>query len=59
MTDLLAPLLSALDDDAEAFYCFKSVMERSLFFQSAKHSVSLERQLVRIFITCFLVVVTD
>lgn len=48
MTDLLAPLLSALDDDAEAFFCFTCVMERSLFFKLTKPSASLERQLVSI-----------
>lgn len=44
MTDLLSPLLYTMDDNAEAFFCFTSVVERSPFFKPAKDRVSLRRQ---------------
>ena len=47
MTDLLSPLLYTMDDNAEAFFCFTSVVERSPFFKPSKDRVSLRRQVVR------------
>ena len=46
MTDLLAPLLAALDDEAEAFWCFTKLVEGTAFFRPANNHVSVERQLV-------------
>ena len=47
MTDLLAPLLAALDDEAEAFWCFTKLVEGTAFFRPAKNHISVDRQLVR------------
>ena len=46
MTDLLAPLLAALDNEAEAFWCFTRLVEGSAFFKPAKDHISVEKQLV-------------
>ena len=46
MTDLLAPVLAALDDESEAFWCFTRLVESSAFFKPGSHHVSVERQLV-------------
>ena len=48
MTDLLAPLLSTLDNDSEAFFCFTQLVEKTVFFKPAKNSVSVERQVVSV-----------
>lgn len=45
MTDLLAPLLAALDDEADAFWCFTRLVEGSAFFKPAQNHVSVEKQL--------------
>ncbi len=47
MTDLLAPLLAALDSEPDAFWCFTRLVEGSAFFKPAKHHISVDRQLVR------------
>ena len=46
MSDLLAPLLAALDDEADAFWCFTRLVEGTAFFRPEKNSISVERQLV-------------
>ena len=46
MTDLLAPLLAALDNEVEAFWCFEKLVESSAYFKPAKNSISVEKQLV-------------
>ena len=48
MTDLLAPLLAALDDEADAFWCFTRLVEGSAFFKPAQNHISVERQLVSV-----------
>ena len=47
MTDLLAPLLASLDDEAMSFWCFSKLVERSVFFKPSSVSISMEGQLVR------------
>ena len=46
MSDLLAPLLAALDDEVEAFWCFEKLVEGTAFFKPADNPVSVEKQLV-------------
>ena len=47
MTDLLAPLLAALDDEAEAFWCFTKLVQSSIFYMPGKNHISVKHQLVR------------
>ena len=46
MTDLLAPLLVSLEDEAMSFWCFTKLVERSVFFKPSSVSVSMDSQLV-------------
>ena len=46
MTDLLAPLLAALDDEAEAFWCFTKLIQSSIFYMPGKNHTSVKHQLV-------------
>lgn len=46
MTDILAPVLMCLNDDADAFFCFTKLVERTPFFQKAGKRVTLIRQVV-------------
>ena len=47
MSDLLASILSTVQDEVDAFWCFVGLMERSLFVTSPKDD-SMDFQLVRI-----------
>lgn len=51
MTDLLAPILSVVDDDVEAFWCFVNLMEFSCICKTEKKLITIKRQMVRMF-TC-------
>ena len=56
MTDLLAPLLVSLEDEAMSFWCFTKLVERSVFFKPSSVSVSMDSQLVCIYVrlaSCF------
>lgn len=46
MTDLLAPLLSILDDEVEAFWSFTKIMDFSFLCTPGKNQVSIKNQLV-------------
>ena len=46
MTDLLAPLLASLDDEAEAFWCFTKLVQSSIFFSPGKNHISIRHMLV-------------
>ena len=46
MTDLLAPLLVSLEDEAMSFWCFTKLVEQSVFFKPSSVSVSMDSQLV-------------
>ena len=48
MTDLLAPLLASLEDEAMSFWCFCKLVERSVFFKPSSVSISMETQLVHV-----------
>ena len=48
MTDLLAPVLMTLNNDAEAFFCFTHLVERSPVFKHSGKKITLHRQVVRI-----------
>jgi hypothetical protein len=45
MSDLLASILSTVQDEVDAFWCFVGLMERSLFVTSPKDD-SMDCQLV-------------
>ena len=46
MSDLLASILSTVQDEVDSFWCFVGLMERSLFVTSPKDD-SMDCQLVR------------
>ncbi len=46
MTDLLAPLLAALDEEAEAFWCFTKLVQSSAFYKPGKDHISVTHQIV-------------
>ena len=46
MSDLLASILSTVQDEVDAFWCFVGLMERSPFVTSPKDD-SMDWQLVR------------
>ncbi len=48
MTDLLAPLLAALDDEAEAFWCFTKLVQSSAFYKPGKDHISVTHQIVSV-----------
>ena len=52
MTDLLAPLLVGLEDEAMSFWCFTKLVERSVFFKRSSVSLSMEDQLVSMCTHC-------
>ena len=45
MSDLLAPILAELQDEANAFWCFVGLMQSVLFVSSPKDE-DMEKQLV-------------
>lgn len=47
MTDILAPILTSLNNDAESFFCFTHLVERTPFFTKAGKRVTLHRQVVK------------
>ena len=47
MTDILAPILMSLNNDAESFFCFTHLVERTPFFTKAGKRVTLHRQVVK------------
>ena len=46
MSDLLAPVLAELQDEADAFWCFVGLMDNIIFVSSPKDE-DMEKQLVR------------
>ena len=46
MTDLLAPILSVVDDEVEAFWCFVNLMEFSCICKTEKKLITIKRQMV-------------
>ncbi len=57
MTDLLAPLLAAFDDEPEAFWCFTELVQSSAFYKPGKDHISISHQIVsltNIFIKCII-----
>ena len=46
MSDLLAPLLYIVNDEANAFWCFTKLMEISTLCKPGRKQVSIKHQLV-------------
>lgn len=47
MSDLVAPLLTEIQDESDTFWCFVGLMENTIFISSPRDE-DMERQLVRI-----------
>ena len=47
MSDLLAPVLAELQDEADAFWCFVGLMDNIIFVSSPKDE-DMEKQLVSV-----------
>lgn len=46
MSDLVAPLLTEIQDESDTFWCFVGLMENTIFISSPRDE-DMERQLVR------------
>lgn len=46
MSDLVAPLLTEVQDESDTFWCFVGLMENTIFISSPRDE-DMERQLVR------------
>ena len=47
MSDLLAPILTTIENESDTFWCFVGVMNRTIFISTPTDDV-MEKQLVRI-----------
>lgn len=56
MSDLVAPLLTEIQDESDTFWCFVGLMENTIFISSPRDE-DMERQLVGCFSVCLLWVV--
>ena len=51
MSDLLAPILCTIQNEADAFWCFAGLMQRTIFVSSPRNSNNMmDKNLVRIFV---------
>ena len=57
MTDLLAPLLSVIDDEIEAFWSFTNLMESNSICRPGKSEMSIKHQLVSFHIYAYRVLI--
>lgn len=48
MSDLLAPVLAEIQHEADAYWCFVGLMQRTIFVSSPKDS-DMDKQLVSLF----------
>ncbi len=46
MSDLLAPLLAEIQHEADAYWCFEGLMQKTIFVSSPK-DIDMDKQLVR------------
>lgn len=51
MSDLVAPLLTEIQDESDTFWCFVGLMENTIFISSPRDE-DMERQLVGSFCVC-------
>jgi hypothetical protein len=49
MSDLLAPILTIIQNESDAFWCFVGLMNRTIFISTPTDDV-MEKQLVKLFI---------
>ena len=47
MSDLLAPLLVEIQHEADAYWCFEGLMQKTIFVSSPK-DIDMDKQLVRL-----------
>uniref|UniRef100_A0A4W6DRX7 Rab-GAP TBC domain-containing protein n=1 Tax=Lates calcarifer TaxID=8187 RepID=A0A4W6DRX7_LATCA len=54
MSDLVAPLLTEIQDESDTFWCFVGLMENTIFISSPRDE-DMERQLVGCLCVCLLI----